>query len=66
MTRPIRLCMWLEALIHRFELTTQGFVQLGMLIGLFIISILSMLVVIVFNLLSPKERINDNQNQSSM
>jgi len=55
----------LEALFHQFELITQGLAQLGMLIGLFIISILSLPVVIVLNLLSPKERINDNQNESS-
>lgn len=59
MIQPIRLCM-LEALFHRFELITQGFAQWGMLIGLFVISILSLPVVIVLNLLSPKERINDN------
>ncbi len=64
MIQPIRLCM-LEALFHQFELITQGLAQLGMLIGLFIISILSLPVVIVLNLLSPKERINDNQNESS-
>jgi competence protein ComGC len=55
----------LEALFHQFELITPGFAHLGTLIGLFIISILCMPVVIVLNLLSPKERINDNQNESS-
>ena len=59
MIQPIRLCM-LEALLHRFELKTQGFAQGGMLIGLFVISILSLPVVIVLNLLSPKERIHNN------
>ena len=58
MIQPIRLWM-LEALFHQFKLITQGFAQLGMLIGLFIISIFSMQVVIVLNLLTPKERIND-------
>ena len=60
MTEPIRLTMLLEALIHRVELTTQGIVRLGMLTGLFTIFIFAMPVVIVLNLLSPKERINDN------
>ena len=64
MMQPIRLCM-LEAWFHQFELITHGFAQLGILIGLLIISILSMPVVIVLNLLSPKERINDNPNESS-
>ncbi len=63
MTQPIRLCI-LEALFHQFEMITRGFAQWGMLVGLFIISILSMPVVIVLNLLTPKERINDNPNES--
>lgn len=64
MIQPIRLCL-LEALFHQFEMITQGLAQLGMLIGLFIISILSMPVVIVLNFLTPKERINDNPNESN-
>jgi competence protein ComGC len=52
MTQPVRLMMLLEALSHRVAMVTQGFVRVGMLIGLFTISIFVLPMVISLNLLT--------------
>jgi hypothetical protein len=44
--------MLLEALSHRVAMVTQGFVRVGMLIGLFTISIFVLPMVISLNLLT--------------